>query len=565
MAIPAGGDDPPRDADEAQAIGGLTFVDRLDVTVVNITAHVTDKRGQPVSDLTIDDFKITQDGQEQEISNFRLYTEEVYRNHFNAQELPGLEAPPPTAGDDLPVEDLRPVYLVLYVDNDNLHPIDRNRVLTQARQFVRNNLRPPVQMMVVSYQKFISILQPFTSDQGEVLDALRELRKASGNFAAREKERRELVDKMQVTHQDEGDRAGTGGFNWEKSDFYQRILGFAEEEANDLQFSIDALRSTINSISGLEGKKGLVYISNGLPMVPGLDLFTIYDELFGSEAMTTQINRGDRTALFTSLVSAANAQDITFYTIGAAGLQLIQMGGAKYAAPIDTGTASLGAKNYTDSLRYIAQDTGGVAYVDVNEFGPVFESIARDLFSYYSLGYHLKLSGSDKVHRIKITIPDHPGYTVRYRRRMVEKSTSTEVLEKVLTGLVFDLDENPLDLGFEPGLPQPTGTNRSVVPFELSFPLRNIALLPDGDDYVGHITYVIAARDGDGKQSDVVQKEKELRIPSADYEIAQRKRLGATVHLLMNPGRHRVVAGLLDDVTRQSSYFITNVTVAESP
>ncbi len=75
----------------------------------------------------------------------------------------------------------------------------------------------------------------------------------------------------------------------------------------------------------------------------------------------------------------------------------------------------------------------------------------------------------------------------------------------------------------------------------------------------------VAARDSDGKQSDVVQKGRELRIPAADYEVAQLKRLGAKVHLLMNPGRHRVVAGLLDDVTRQSSYYITNVTVAESP
>ena len=52
---------------------------------------------------------------------------------------------------------------------------------------------------------------------------------------------------------------------------------------------------------------------------------------------------------------------------------------------------------------------------------------------------------------------------------------------------------------------------------------------------------------------------------AADYEVAQLKRLGAKVHLLMNPGRHRVVVGLLDDVTRQSSFYTTTVTVEESP
>jgi len=560
---PIGGAQTPTEEEGLRPVGGLTFVDELEVTVVNIIAHVTSRGDRAVTDLKREDFRIIQDGVEKEITNFQLYTEEVYRSHVSGPAVPWPTPPPSPDAEPLPQP--RPVYMVLYVDNENSHPIDRNRVLAQAREFVRANLNPPVEMMVVSYQKSFKILQPFTSDPSEVLDALRELRKASGGWAEREKTRREIADGMQVHSQQQASRLDgkSNATTWEQSDFFQRTMAFAEEESNDLTFSIDALRATISSIAGLEGKKGIIYISNGLPMVPGLDLFTIFNELFKSDSMVTQINRFDRTSTFNSLVAVANSHDISFYTIGAGGLQLVGMGGAKYAAPLDPGIASVGADNYLDSLRFMAEGTGGFAVVDNNDFAPGFERVVQDMYTYYSLGYRLNMTGTDRVHRIKITLPDHPGYKIRYRRRFVEKSTETRVLDKVLTGLMFDLNENPLDVKFEAGTPSPTEGGRSMVPFELSFPVRNIALIPDGRDYVGHVTYYIAARDEEGKQSDVVQHQREVRVPATDYEVVQNKRLAIMVNLLMNPGKQSVVVGLLDDLTRQSSYLTTSVTVKE--
>ena len=560
---PAGGAQTPTEEEGQRPIGGLTFVDELEVTVVNIIAHVTDRRDRAVTDLKREDFRILQDGVEKEISNFQLFTEEVYRSHVDVSGLPRPK-PSPSLDAESPPQP-RPVYMVLYVDNENSHPIDRNRVLTQAREFVRANLNPPVEMMVVSYQKSFKILQPFTSNPSEVLDALRELRKAACGFPEREKTRREIADGLQVHSQQQASRLDgqSNSKTWEQSDYYQRTMAFAEEEANDLMFSIDALRATISSIAGLEGKKGIIYISNGLPMVPGLDLFTLYNELFKSDSMVTQINRFDRTSSFNSLVAVANSHDISFYTIGAGGLELVGMGGAKYAAPLDPGIASVGADNYLDSLRFMAESTGGFAVVETNDFAPGFERIVQDMYTYYSLGYRLTKTGTDRVHRIKVTLPDHPGYKIRYRRRFIEKSTETRILDKVLTGLMFDLDDNPLDVEFEPEDPSQTEGDHWMVPFELSFPVRNIALLPDGNDYIGHVTYFIAARDEDGKQSDVVQQQRDVRVPAADYEVVQSHRLAIMVNLLMNPGTHSVAVGLHDSISRQTSYLTQTVTVGK--
>jgi len=88
-----------------------------------------------------------------------------------------------------------------------------------------------------------------------------------------------------------------------------------------------------------------------------------------------------------------------------------------------------------------------------------------------------------------------------------------------------------------------------------------VALLPEGEDYVGRIVMFIAVRGVDGRQSDLVRQEHEIRIPSADYEHAQRQRWTIDTQLLLESGRYRIAVALLDPLTRQDSYQNTAVAV----
>ena len=51
-------------------IGGLGFVDEVDVRVVNVDVFVRDGAGRPIKDLGREDFRLLQDGKEVPISNF---------------------------------------------------------------------------------------------------------------------------------------------------------------------------------------------------------------------------------------------------------------------------------------------------------------------------------------------------------------------------------------------------------------------------------------------------------------------------------------------------------------
>ena len=197
LALPA----VPGIADEEEPgslrlVGGLTFVDEIQLTIANLVVYVTDKKGHAVTDLTQDDFKVYQDGDPKQITNFKLYTDEIIRSEYLEQSEIQLVEPTSAPDDSVPAGPM-PVHLVLYIDNQNLNPLDRNRVLSQRpREFVRSSLHPPAKMMVVAYQRSFEVLQEFTSDPSQVINAMRSVRTYTGGRPEREKARRDIMDRI---------------------------------------------------------------------------------------------------------------------------------------------------------------------------------------------------------------------------------------------------------------------------------------------------------------------------------------------------------------------------------
>jgi hypothetical protein len=211
----------------------------------------------------------------------------------------------------------------------------------------------------------------------------------------------------------------------------------------------------------------------------------------------------------------------------------------------------------------MADETGGVAIFNTNDVGPRMTRIEQDFYDYYSIGYPLQSSGTDKVHRIKLEIPAHPEYRIRYRKRMVEKSLESRVQDSVVTGLMVPLTENPLQVTVDTGNAAPASSKRWTVPFRLSFPIKNVALIPYEDEYVGRVALFLAARDNDGKQSDLIRQEHEVRVSADDLDTAQKRRFTIKADLLMEPGSYKVSVGLLDHITRQVGYVQSSVFVGE--
>jgi VWFA-related protein len=227
----AGGWAQSEDEQEAKPIGGLEFVDEVQVTVVSVDVFVRDKKGQPVTGLGVDDFVVLQDGVEMPISNFAALDREVVEHRFSAIEATETYLETPDAAEEPPELEIRPVYIVLYVDNENINPLDRNRVLRRVREFVSENLLGPVQMMVASNDRGLKLVQPFTDDPLAVNAALRGMDKVSGGKTSRDNARRDLVQALKEASVDDRGTQRSDGMYGTQMSLRQQITAFAEEEA----------------------------------------------------------------------------------------------------------------------------------------------------------------------------------------------------------------------------------------------------------------------------------------------------------------------------------------------
>ena len=116
------------------------------------------------------------------------------------------------------------------------------------------------------------------------------------------------------------------------------------------------------------------------------------------------------------------------------------------------------------------------------------------------------------------------------------------------------LDDNPMDLEISSGVQRPASDDRSILPIEVSLPIESVALIPEGGEYVGRVVLFVANRDSKGRQSDIQRRQFEIRMPPEDYETRRNERYVAALDLLLNEGEHKVVVGVLDPITRQSSF-----------
>jgi VWFA-related protein len=552
---------------EKEVVGGLAFLDEVQVTVVNIDVFVRDRDGNVVTGLTEEDFRLQQDGQVRNLSHFAAYTQEVIAEIMQRRELrptpaitvPSAEEaaaePTPEAEDDLAVlaARIQPVHLVLYVDNENLRPFDRNRVLTQVRGFLRELMQPHVKVMVVSAQRSVRILQPFTENPKQVMDALRDLRTVTGARSSRDTQRGRLIHDIQSV-EDQRVSGNTQNISMESLALEERIRTYGEEITMELGYTASAVREITTALAGLPGRKVFVYISSGLPMVAARDLLSWYGEIFQDRSILTALARFDRSHLYDQLASTANAQGVTFYMIDASGVSGTAGASAEYSRPVDPMAANIYIINHQQPLQLMAERTGGRAVLDTNDVTDGLAELRDDLFTYYSLGYTISASGTDTVHRIKVELPNHPEYRLVYRKTYVEKSLPTTVQDTVMSGLVLDLDANPMGVTIEAGVVRPAADNRWILPVEIRFPIHAVALLPEGDEFVGRVELFITNRDIKGRQADIQRRQFEIRMPPEDYATRRHEAYVAELELLMEKGTHKIVIGLLDPVTRQSSY-----------
>ncbi|HEY8132762.1 MAG TPA: VWA domain-containing protein, partial [Thermoanaerobaculia bacterium] len=145
----------------AQNVGPLPpLTAQVEVHVVNVDATVTDAKGNPVVDLTKDDFEIFEDGVPQKVTNFSIFR------------TAGTPAPA-VAAEGRSASTQRRILLI--IDNNYLGIVERNQALDIVEKYLNDSFSG--EWAVAAISRHLEMLQSFTSDKALIRGALGKARK----------------------------------------------------------------------------------------------------------------------------------------------------------------------------------------------------------------------------------------------------------------------------------------------------------------------------------------------------------------------------------------------------
>jgi VWFA-related protein len=398
------------------------------VNVVDVDVTVKDAQGNFVTGLKADDFEVLEDGKPQAIQTFsyiELPAERPDRLRFSGMPVPA------DVRSNRDVESGR-VYIIV-LDDLNVAPMRTAIVRRHARDFIDRHFGPHDLGAVVVTSGRKDAAQEFTNDPALLLRAVdhffgQRLQSAEMQRLDDYYQNQLLAPLNDTANKDNDPQQSTTVLNP-----ITRNQSFDPSNLERGQRAVGVL-NTIESLSefleGVRGRrKALLWFSEGIDY-PMADAF--------SSQSGSEILRATRDA-----DTAAGRANVNVYALdprGLIGMTADFIDSMKAGAPDQMGTdpskpagtpfsgtqALVTEMRLTqDSLRTLAEGTGGFAATDTNSFTEAFDRITEANSRYYLLGYSPPAHPRDgRFHRIEVRTK-RPGLQVIARRGYPSPSGKT--------------------------------------------------------------------------------------------------------------------------------------------
>jgi len=520
---------------------GLTLKVFTKLTVEDVT--VTDSKGMPVHGLTQSDFTVKEDGKPQPILNFDEYGTQVP----SAQ--PALPALPPNIYTNAqPPAPTTSAVNILLIDALNTSPPKRMYVRQQALSYLKK-LPPGTRVAILELQDKLHILQGFTSDQAVLLAAM---------------------DKVTP-----------------KTVFDTNVINLSQlcQLLNTRsQLTVDALDQIAGFVSGIKGRKNLIWFTTGLPQITWYKTMIVRAPAGFGLRDPIDLGLEDYTPELHKAYSLLTAAQVALYPIDPHGLvgPLEEPG----TGEIPIMETDLGRSFVRGSLQEMADATGGAAYYNRNDLDTAMGEAIATGSDYYALSYTPPLSKYDgKYHTIDVKV-DRPGLHLQYRKgytsldlaKLTEstaqpagksKTAPADVLPPAVsefraamghgvatsTQMFFDVRVQPSTAPAKPTDPpvmgslNPTLKGKPLVryDFQYTLPAGQITFTdaPDGT-HKASVEFDIVAYGEDGTKLNVLRQPANLTLKPDDLPKFLQRPFQVPLQLDLPPGKIFVRVGILD-------------------
>jgi VWFA-related protein len=514
----------------------------IEVHVAEVEVVVVDGAGKPVAGLTKDDFELRVDGKPRPISNFYAVNRGVVQRESLAAAAPNAPASAP----ELPLP-APPTHLVIFVDQERLDLAQRNRVLAALDKFAETHVKPGVDAALVVYNHGAKMrLQP-TTDVARLRTAIAELKHESPRLMESLSERRRIIQVIDDAARFNGGH-GTGGVDEVK----HRVLDYGEHRISELRQSLDAIEFILGRLRGASGRKVFVHVSSGLPLQPAVEVYDYFERKLFVPLTVDKLALQQITA-YETLVKAAQAAGAALYTIDASGLTGDEGTNLTTTGPIHLDTKLI-RDNLHGPLQLLADETGGKAILDENDFDRAFSEIEAQYTTYYSIGF--RADSDKKPHKVDVRVK-RAGLAVRSAKGYQDRDAEERTRDAIESAFDFPPSQNPLGVEVRFGRIEGGG----AVPIRVTVAPKSLVVLPDGTARRARVRAYFQMRNADGGTSPLRIVDEELDVAGDDAPVVLRKVAGMKLH----PGKYTLSMAVRDLTSNDTSYVVRAIEVPAAP
>ena len=379
---------------------------RVAIDYVTTDAIVRNAQDQFAADLTKGDFQILEDGVKQDITSLTL---------VHGGRVHNLATPPPAATDEgiilppsRPQNDTAGRIFLIIVDDLHLEFRNTGRIRDLFKKISKSLVHEGDMFSIVSTGPSSLAIDP-TYDR-KILDEA--IKKITGNGL-------KPSDVIQ----------GAEGSDGPTEVRYRAHVAFST--AYDMLIQMEKINNR---------RKAVIWVSNGYDFNPFAESRLGEDPVFGGRFGQTreqgqetqdqfktnnQFADADLARELSEITRTANRANATLYTIDPRGL----VAGADLDETLDPVEYADYVRKSQDSLRVLAEETGGIAVVNQNNFDKALKRIDAETSDYYVLGYSsTNPDPLKRTRKIEVKLVDKPGLSVwsrtSYSLRQVPGSTA---------------------------------------------------------------------------------------------------------------------------------------------
>jgi VWFA-related protein len=337
------------------------FKVRVDLVQTDLIAR--DTRDRFVADLQPGEFEVYEDGIKQDVAWLTLTHGGQVRDLMRPTPLPreGLVLPP-----SRPRSDASGRIFVIVLDDLHLDFGSTGRVRDLMSRMLRNLIHDGDMFGIVSTGTS-SISEPLTYDRQVLESAIARMKG-------------EALTPTEIIQGLSSARGPT-------------------ELRHRAHVAFSTVRELLRNLETVhQRRKAVLYLSSGYDFNPfedsrldeqarraGVDVADLKNDPFVRAEQSGQLlSEGDLVQELAEIISAANRANATLNTIDPRGL----VAGPDVDQPIKTQEWLAFVRDSQDSLRVMADGTGGLAVVNMNDFDAAFRRIDADTSDYYVLGYY---------------------------------------------------------------------------------------------------------------------------------------------------------------------------------